>query len=101
MIEVHVTFPSKKEAENASGSLLEKKLAACTLIFPVESAYKWKGKTEKAKEFLMIAKSEKMLFARIKAEIKRLHSYETPFIAMLEAKANKEYEKWLSSELAK
>ena len=101
MIEVHATFPSKKEAEKVSARLLEKKLAACTMIFPVESAYNWKGKTEKSKEFLMIAKSEKRLFAGIKAEIKRLHSYETPFIAMVEAKANREYEKWLSSELAK
>lgn len=100
MIFAYITFPSKASAKKISQALLKKRLAACVNIFPIESAYWWKGKIENAKEFVAIAKTEKRLFAGLEREIGKMHPYKVPFIGMLDvSKVNREYEKWLCSEL--
>ncbi|HIG93270.1 TPA: divalent-cation tolerance protein CutA, partial [Candidatus Woesearchaeota archaeon] len=71
---------SRKEAEKISMSLLRKKLAGCCNVFPVASAYLWKGKIEKAKEHSIIIKTSGKNFSAVEREIKRLNSYKIPCI---------------------
>jgi periplasmic divalent cation tolerance protein len=42
--------------------------------------YMWKGKMEKSKEVLLLAKTKTSLFSKIKKEIKNNHPYELPEI---------------------
>jgi periplasmic divalent cation tolerance protein len=49
----------------------------------VQSVYRWKGTVESAKEFLLIIKTTKARFPKLKAEVTRLHSYEVPEIIAL------------------
>src|SRR3989344_3036074 len=48
MISVYVTCKNKQEAVNISRLLLQKKVIACSNIFPINSLYNWKGKLNEA-----------------------------------------------------
>jgi periplasmic divalent cation tolerance protein len=99
MILVYITNPDKKTAHKIGKHLVEKRLCACVNIFPIESYYWWKGKIEKAKEWVVIAKTLEKNYEKIKKEIKSVHPYTIPCIIKIKADANKEYLDWLKSEI--
>lgn len=83
-IVIFVTCASKKEASTIAKKLLSERLIACAnIIEGVKSLFRWKGKVEKAKETLLVIKTVKMNFEKVKERIKRLHSYEVPEIVAL------------------
>jgi len=43
----------------------------------------WKGRIERAKEFLLLVKSTRKRFPALRREIERLHSYDMPEIIAL------------------
>ena len=95
---VLVTCASTKEARKIATGVVEKGLAACVNIAtaPVESVYRWKGKIETAREFLLIVKTTASRLAQLEKEVKRLHSYDVPEIVVLElAAGSKEYLQWI------
>lgn len=92
---IYITCKDKAEAKKISKALLEKKLIACSNMFPIESMYWWKGKIEESKEFLIIAKTNDVNYDKIKAEVKKLHSYDVPCILKIEGEANKAYDDWI------
>jgi periplasmic divalent cation tolerance protein len=97
-IVVYVTYPSRKEAHRITDALLEKRLIACANIFPAESKYRWKGKLEERLEIVSVMKAPAANWARIKAQILRLHPYEVPDITRMSAQANPGYERWIREE---
>jgi len=96
-ITILMTAPSEKEARRIISALITKRLVACAnLLNGVDSTFIWKGKIDKAKEFLVIFKTRRNLFKRVEAQIRRLHSYEVPeIIAVPIVAGNKEYLKWI------
>lgn len=94
MIMIYVTCGSGAEANKIAKCLVSKELVACINIFPVKSIYRWKGKIVNDKEVVIIGKTLRNKFEIIKKEIKKMHSYEVPCIAMFEIKADKDFEKW-------
>jgi periplasmic divalent cation tolerance protein len=65
---------------------------------PVESVYRWKGKVESAREFLLIMKTTPRRFEALQAEILRLHSYDVPEVIALPSKTGSEpYLQWVKS----
>lgn len=101
MILIFTTFPNKAKAVKIGDAILDKKLAACWNLFPVDSNYRWKGKIVKDKELLMIIKTKDANFSKIESFIRKNHSYEIPEIVALKAKdVAKPYLAWLMEELA-
>ncbi len=95
MILILSTFSNKKEARKIGKELLKQKLIACYNLFPVESAYCWKGKIEESNEILMIMKTNKS-FTEVEKFIIKHHSYETPEIIAIEPKeVTKKYLEWI------
>jgi periplasmic divalent cation tolerance protein len=67
----------------------------------VQSVYRWKGSVESAKEFLLIIKTTKPRFPKLKAEVERLHTYEVPEIIALPIQAGSaNYLTWISESVA-
>ncbi len=99
---IFMTAPSKREAQKIVRALLDKRLIACANIFgPVDSEFWWQGKIERAKEFLVLMKSDEKLFDGLSTTIKELHSYEVPEILALPiVKGRKLYLEWLNSTLS-
>jgi periplasmic divalent cation tolerance protein len=98
-ITVLVTTASKQEAEKITQHLLDLKLIACgNIIGPVTSLFRWKGKSEKAEEYLTIMKTRKDLFSKLAVAVKTLHSYEVPeILALPVVEGAKTYLNWLES----
>jgi periplasmic divalent cation tolerance protein len=96
---VLVTCGSRAEAQRIAREIVARRLAACAnlLEMPVQSVYRWKGKVEKAREFLLIIKTSAARLHALEAEVKRLHSYGVPeFIALPIVAGSPAYLRWLN-----
>ena len=96
---VYITNPTKREARKIAKFLLEKRLIACANIFPIESLYWWKRKIENEKEFVLIAKTTKENFEKVKKEVEKIHSYSIPCIVKIPVSSDKKYFDWLKGEI--
>ena len=99
---VLVTCGSRGEARRIARQVVERKLAACVNLFSsaVESVYRWKGKVESAREWLLILKTTRARLPALENEIRRLHSYEVPeFIALAIASGSRKYLAWLTDSV--
>ena len=96
---VLVTCGRISEARQIARSVVEQRLAACVNIVsaPVESVYRWKGRVESAKEFLLIIKTTRRRLALLEDRIAAMHSYDLPeFLVLQVAGGSEEYLSWLA-----
>ena len=101
-IVVLTTCESEEQAQQLARHLIEQRLAACVNILPgARSVYRWKDKIEDAAEFVLIVKSRRDMFVKLREAISHLHSYEIPeVIALPVVDGSEAYLKWLDRELA-
>lgn len=96
---LYITNPSQAVAKKVALHLLKKRLGACANIFPVHSAYLWRGRIEKTREWILIFKTISRNYKAVEKEIKKIHPYKVPCIMKISASANRDYEKWLRKEI--
>lgn len=90
------TYPNASSAKAAARLLVEKHLAACVQIFPIESVYSWKGELCDESEAVLLIKSKPALFDDVSALIRENHSYEVPEIVQVPITDGlPEYLKWI------
>lgn len=93
---IYITTRNAEEAKKISKALLEKKLVACTNIFPIESMYWFSNELQEDVEFVVLAKTKDSNFEKVEKEIHGLHSYDTPAIFSWKAdKVSGKYDKWI------
>jgi periplasmic divalent cation tolerance protein len=95
---VLVTCGSMCEARRIAREVVDRRLAACVNILrtPVESVYRWKGRVERAREFLLLIKTTRSRLGELEKRVRRLHSYEVPEMLTLQiAEGSEPYLKWL------
>lgn len=98
-IMITTTFDNKDEANKIMDLLLKERLVSCCQLSNITSAYHWKGKIEKADEYLLQMKSKKELYKEIEKVILDNHSYETPQIVAYDiVHGYSEYLKWIDDE---
>ena len=74
---IFTTINNEQDARKIANFLLEEQIAVCVNIIPnVESIYKWKGKIEEEKEFIIFIKTVEENVDKAIKRIKELHSYE-------------------------
>ena len=100
-IVIFSSCPSAEEAEKVARGLVEKRLAACVTLIPgARSIYRWKGEIEEADEYVLLIKSCRGLFPRLKEELAALHSYEVPeILAVPVVEGASAYIDWIDKEL--
>lgn len=100
---VFCTCGSAKEAKRIALHLVERRLAACASVTPgFVSHYRWKGKVESSKEVGLTVKSRRTLFEALRAEIRKVHSYETPeILAVAVIDGDQDYLDWLDRQIEK
>jgi periplasmic divalent cation tolerance protein len=93
---VFTTAGSEEEARKIARALVDRRLAACVNIVPqMESIYRWQGKVDESREWLLLIKTSAALFPAVRDAVRELHSYDLPeCIALNIADGNKEYLKW-------
>ena len=73
------TAGSEEEARKIARQLVERKLAACVNIVPqIESIYRWQGRVEEAREWLLLVKTTAERFPAVRDALRELHSYDLP-----------------------
>jgi periplasmic divalent cation tolerance protein len=99
---VFVTCGSRAEGRRIARSVVEKRLAACVNVVqaPIQSIYRWKGKVERAREFLLLIKTTSGRLKALRAEVERLHSYDVPeFIALPISAGSPAYLNWIAGNV--
>lgn len=96
---VLTTLADEQQAETFAAALLERRLAACVnIVGPIRSIYRWKGKVEREKEFLLVIKTTSEQAACLEAVFKELHPYELPERVELSIEGgSEEYLDWISA----
>ena len=97
-IAIYVTHKNMEEAEKVSSYLLQQKSIACVNFFPIKSSYQWKENIESSNEIVSLLKTKNENWEKVKTEIMKIHSYETPCIIKMSVEANEEYESWINKE---
>jgi periplasmic divalent cation tolerance protein len=100
-IVVFNTCASMDEAERLARTLIERQLAACvTVITSVRSFYRWKGAVGDSTEWLLVIKTSRPLFTKLREAIESTHSYEVPEILALPViEGSTNYLSWIDNEL--
>jgi periplasmic divalent cation tolerance protein len=96
------TCDSETKAVELARALVEQKVAACVNIVPgAVSIYRWQGKIENTGEWVLIIKSRRDLFDKLREAIAKTHSYEVPeVIALPVVDGSEPYLAWLERELS-
>jgi len=100
-IVVLTTCDSEKHGVQLAHHLVGLRLAACVNILPkARSIYRWQEKIEDASEWVLLIKSRRDLFAALRAEIQKIHTYEVPeVIAIPVVDGSEPYLGWLDGQL--
>jgi periplasmic divalent cation tolerance protein len=98
---VLTTAGSEEEAHKIGHLLVEQRIAACVNIVPqITSIYRWQGKVEDAREWLLIVKTTAAAFDRVRAAIAEIHSYEVPEIICLTIEdGSTNYLQWIAESV--
>ena len=100
LVVINCTVPSKKIAKDIARFLLKNKLAACvSMVDNVKSMFSWEGDLCEEKEILLLIKTKRENYAKIKLVIEDLHPYNVPeIIALPVVDCSEDYLKWVASE---
>ena len=100
IIVVYCTVPSKKLAKEITKVLMKHKLVACvSMIENVKSVFSWDGEVCEEKEVLMMIKTRRANYGKVKLVIEDMHSYSVPeIIALPIVDCSEDYLKWLIKE---
>ena len=89
---------TEEQALDIAQHLVESQLAACVNILPgVKSVFRWKGKVQHESEFLLVAKTLKENFERVREVLKEMNAYELPeILAFSVDHADPAFAKWVA-----
>jgi periplasmic divalent cation tolerance protein len=95
------TAGSEDEARKIAHHLVENRIAACVNIVPaIESIYRWQGKVESAREWLLLIKTTAEKFPAVRDAIRQLHSYDLPECIAIEIEGGSaEYLEWIGESV--
>jgi len=99
---VLTTVGSAREASRLARLLVQARLAACVnSVGPIRSTFRWKGRLEKEREWLLLVKTSARSGPRLARFIKTIHRYELPEVIAFETTAGlAQYLDWVAAETA-
>jgi periplasmic divalent cation tolerance protein len=93
------TCASREDAERIASGLVESRLAACVnIVGDVTSVYRWQGRVEREREFLLVIKTTDTVFPAVEQAIKARSGYEVPeVLAIRPMHGSSDYLGWLAA----
>ena len=97
VVVVLVTCPTRTAARKIARHLVTQRLAACVNIVPgMESLFYWQGKLDRCHEVLLIIKTTRAGFERLRCAVLKHHPYDCPEIIALPVEAgHRPYLHWV------
>ena len=98
---VLTTAPDLKTARLLARTLVMKKAAACVSFREgFISTYRWKGRLEQSREAMLVIKTTRKNFSKIKNLIIQYHPYSVPEIVALPVnRISSSYSEWLEKSV--
>jgi periplasmic divalent cation tolerance protein len=89
------------DARRIARAAVESRLAACVQLGgPVTSTYRWQGRVETAREWLVTARTTRRRLAALMKLVKQLHPYQTPeIIATPIVAGSRDYLVWVAQSV--
>jgi periplasmic divalent cation tolerance protein len=99
---VLTTAGSEEEAHKIARHLVEQRTAACVNIVPqITSIYRWQGKVEESREWLLIIKTTDAAFRKVSEAIADIHSYDLPeCICLTIEDGSPDYLRWIAESVS-
>ena len=99
---VLVTAPSTDVAASIARAVVEERLAACGNVLPgVRSIYRWEGRVQDEPEVLLLLKTQRSSFPKLRDRILALHPYEVPEVVALPIEAGSDaYLDWIARSMS-
>lgn len=99
-LQVWVAVPGPAVGRRLASRLLAERLCACAQILgPIESRYRWRGKLETAREWLLVVKTRRGCYRALERTVRELHPYDMPEILATEVVVGSApYLAWLDCE---
>jgi periplasmic divalent cation tolerance protein len=100
---VLTTVGRMEKAEQLARTLVERRLAACVnIVGPIRSIYRWKGKIENDKEYLLLIKTTAERAAELESAFADLHPYELPELVELGVEdGGASYLAWIGAQVTR
>lgn len=96
---VLTTCGSAENARAIAKELVERRLAACVQIFPIESFFRWEGAVQNDSELMLFCKIKHADYASVEAAIRAIHTYDVPEIVEVPIEAGAaSYLAWIAAE---
>ena len=97
MIFIYTTCQNIDEAKKIGKMVVEKKLAACVNIWPINSIYFWENELKENGEAVLLIKTIEVKLQAIEDLIQSNHSYSIPCIAVIDIRRiNRPYKEWMA-----
>jgi periplasmic divalent cation tolerance protein len=96
LVLVRTTVASDVHAQGLAQALVEQNLAACVHAWPIQSSYRWKGKTVHEREVLVEARTTRDRELEVRRCMAKGHPYELPLIESIPIEVNPDYARWAS-----
>src|ERR1700751_6323729 len=89
------------EPRRTANEVGERPLAACVnVVTKLDSIFRWKDKVQESEEYLLLIKTTKGLFPKVRDAIKEMHSYELPECISLAVEDGAEEDfKWIDGNV--
>ena len=102
IVVIYCTLPvkSKKIAKDIIRILMKHKLAACvSIVEHLKSTFSWDGELCEEKELLMMIKTRRTNYGKVKLVIEDMHPYTVPeIVALPVVDCSEDYLKWIIKE---
>lgn len=97
---VTTTVATAEQANALATAMVERRLAACAQLTPIESVYSWQGELHREPEVRVLFKTTVRLQAALMAAIAECHPYEVPDIhAQTLAAVHRPYADWVAANV--
>ena len=100
IVVIYCTVPNKKIAKDITKVLMKHKLAACvSMVDNVRSVFSWDGEVCEENEIMLMIKTRRAHYGKVKLVIEDIHSYSVPeIIALPIVDCSEDYLRWLVKE---
>lgn len=95
----YIPVANETEASALGHLAIEKHLAACANVFPIQSAFMWEGVMQQEAECILVLKTMPYQKQALREFLESHHSYQTPCILSWEVEVNEAYGKWVNGQV--